>query len=78
MERGARARIQGSADFHDAHAHLEGQRPAGRIVRLLRRTLGVLAQIGIVLGLEQVAHELRELLIHGYDPRPLRVRESID
>ena len=32
---------------HDAHAHLQRQRPAGGVVRALRRTAGILAQIGI-------------------------------
>src|SRR5207247_7391820 len=69
---------QPGAEFRDADTHLARQRPTGGVVRLLRRAFGVLAQIGVSLGLEQVAYELRKFLIHRDDPRALGIRGAVD
>ena len=62
----------------DLHVHLVGQRPAGGVVRLLGRPVRVLAQVGIVLDLEDLLRELRELLVHRDDPRAGGVALAVD
>ena len=53
---------------HHAHVHQQRQRPAGRVVRPLRRSAGVLAQIGIGLRVQDLARHRGELLIGGHNP----------
>ena len=56
------------------HAHLIRQRPAGRVVGLLERTIRRLAQLRILLHLEHLARGLGELLIHRDHPGARRRR----
>ena len=62
----------------DADAHLERQRPAGRVVRALGRAARILPEIRIRLDVEDLARHRRELLIGRDDPRARRKRLGAD
>ena len=53
---------------YDADLHLVGQGPAGRVVGLLRRSVGALTQVGIRLHAQQLPRQLGELLVHRNHP----------
>ena len=58
----------------DADAHLQRQRPSGRVVRPQWRPAGILPHVGIVLDVEQLPRHCAEFLIRRHDPRALGER----
>src|SRR5262249_29725056 len=53
----------------DPDAHLQRQRPARDVVRPLRRTAGILAQVGVLLYVKNFSSQCREFLVCRHHPR---------
>ena len=61
--------VSGEAVGDDADAHLQRQRPAGRVVGTLGRAARVLPEVGILLHVEHLARHRREFLVGRDHPR---------